>query len=95
MLDSILHASQHTLHTAQPTLHIISAKCHTMCYLHYQNHGQEPDSAQGLTSLLKELEMSLKKENLREYNFLNNQHNHGTLGVLNVLPDSDGHGGKL
>ena len=62
MLHSTLHASQHTLHTTQLTLHIISAKCHTLCHLHRQNHGQEPDSAWGLPLLLEELETSLKKE---------------------------------
>ena len=60
MFHSTLHASQHALHTTQPTLHIILAKCHTLCHLHCQNHGQELDSARGLTSLLEELELSLK-----------------------------------
>ena len=57
-------ASQCTLYATQPTLHILSPECHTLCQLHYQNHGQEPNSPRGLTSLLEELERSLKKETI-------------------------------
>ena len=62
MFHSTLHASQRTVHTTQPTLDIILAKCQTLCHLHCQNHGQEPDSVRGLISLLEGLERSLKKE---------------------------------
>ena len=80
MLYSKLHALQCALHATQLTLHILTAECHNLCRLHCQNPGQEPNSPQGLTLLLEELERSLKKGNQSEFNFLHNKHS--TVGQL-------------